>query len=192
MSVFVFQGSPGGGLPLILPFPSNRLRWNLSKRTPRKGHCIKYLSTMDKTKSPNFTINIMRLEPLKEDNLYTGDKPLEFILAIPKVSVGTTSIQYWRQTTYIGYPKVSVAQRLHCITLFTHIFSILNKIYCTMKNIPTPLKSKFCTKKKKKEAQTDGEWSWQVVSQYVSIWTRGSNCATFGVKIFNWSDKFSV
>ena len=29
--------------------------------TPRKGHCIKYLSTMDKTKSPNFIppINIM-------------------------------------------------------------------------------------------------------------------------------------
>ena len=53
--------------------------------TPRKGHCIKYLSTMDKTKSPNFIphMNIMRLEPLKEDNLYTGDKPLEFIL-VPK------------------------------------------------------------------------------------------------------------
>ena len=34
---------------------------------PRKGHCIKYLSTMDKTKSPNLSlpINIMRLEPLK-------------------------------------------------------------------------------------------------------------------------------
>ena len=49
--------------------------------TPRKGHCIKYLSTMDKTKSPNFNppINIMQLESLKEDNLYTGDKPL-FIL----------------------------------------------------------------------------------------------------------------
>ena len=54
----------------------------LKKDPPRKGHCIKYLSTMDKTKSPNFIspINIMRLEPLKEDNLYTGDKPLEFIL----------------------------------------------------------------------------------------------------------------
>ena len=37
---------------------------------------------MDKTKSPNFIppTNIMRLESLKEDNLYTGDKPLEFIL----------------------------------------------------------------------------------------------------------------
>ena len=47
--------------------------------TPRKGHYIKYLSTMDKTKSPNFIppINIMRLETLKED------KPLEFIL-VPK------------------------------------------------------------------------------------------------------------
>ena len=35
--------------------------------TPRKGHCIKYLSTMDKTKSPNFIppINIMQLESLK-------------------------------------------------------------------------------------------------------------------------------
>ena len=40
---------------------------------------------MDKTKSPNFIlpINIMWLESLKEDNLYTGDKPLEFIL-VPK------------------------------------------------------------------------------------------------------------
>ena len=35
--------------------------------TPNKGHCIKYLSTMDKTKSPNFNppINIMQLESLK-------------------------------------------------------------------------------------------------------------------------------
>ena len=34
---------------------------------------------------PNFIppINIMRLESFKEDNLYTGDKPLEFIL-VPK------------------------------------------------------------------------------------------------------------
>ena len=40
---------------------------------------------MDKTKSPNFIppINIMRLEPLKEDNLYTGENPLEFIV-VPK------------------------------------------------------------------------------------------------------------
>ena len=39
----------------------------LKKDPPRKGHCIKYLSTMDKTKSPNLSlpINIMRLEPLK-------------------------------------------------------------------------------------------------------------------------------
>ena len=53
--------------------------------TPRKGHGIKHFSTMDKIKSPNFIppINIMRLESLKEDNLYTGDKPLEFIL-VPK------------------------------------------------------------------------------------------------------------
>ena len=42
--------------------------------TPRKGHCIKYLSTMDKTKFPNVIppINIMRLESHKEDNLYRG------------------------------------------------------------------------------------------------------------------------
>ena len=34
--------------------------------TPNKGHCIKYLSTMDTTKSPNFNppINIMQLESL--------------------------------------------------------------------------------------------------------------------------------
>ena len=37
---------------------------------------------MDKTKSPQFLspIAIMWLEPLKEDNLYTGDNALEFIL----------------------------------------------------------------------------------------------------------------
>ena len=35
--------------------------------TSNKGHCIKYLSTMDKTKSSNFNppINIMQLEYLK-------------------------------------------------------------------------------------------------------------------------------
>ena len=34
--------------------------------TPNKGHCIKYLSVMDKTKSPNFNlpINIIQLESL--------------------------------------------------------------------------------------------------------------------------------
>ena len=48
-----------------------------SQRGPSsdKGTVYYILSTMDKTKSPNFipTINIMRLEPLKEDNLYTGE-----------------------------------------------------------------------------------------------------------------------
>ena len=50
--------------------------------TPNKGHCIKYLSTMDKTKSPNINapINIMQLESLNRgQSLY----PLEFIL-VPK------------------------------------------------------------------------------------------------------------
>ena len=63
--------------------------------TPRKGHCIKYLSTMDKTKSPNYIppINIMRLESLKEDNVYTGDKPLEFIL-VPKCPLFRDSTVY--------------------------------------------------------------------------------------------------
>ena len=43
--------------------------------TPNKGHCIKYLSTMDKTKSPNFSppINIMQLESLNSgQSLYSG------------------------------------------------------------------------------------------------------------------------
>ena len=43
--------------------------------TPNKGHCIKYLSTMDTTKSPNFNppINIMQLESLKTgQSLYSG------------------------------------------------------------------------------------------------------------------------
>ena len=63
--------------------------------TPNKGHCIKYLSTMDTTKSPNFNppINIMQLESLKTgQSLYSGQ---------------TTWI-------YIG-PKVSFIRRLHCI-----------------------------------------------------------------------------
>ena len=50
--------------------------------TPNKGHCIKYLSTMDKTKSPNFNPPI-NSNLLTEDSLYTVDKPLEFIL-VPK------------------------------------------------------------------------------------------------------------
>ena len=59
---------------------------------------------MDKTKSPNFIppINIMRLESLKEDNLYTGDKPLEFIG--PKVSV----VQRFHSTLYVGSQKAMV------------------------------------------------------------------------------------
>ena len=43
--------------------------------TPNKGHCIKYLSTMDETKSPNFNlpINIMQLESLNRgQSLYSG------------------------------------------------------------------------------------------------------------------------
>ena len=49
-----------------------------------KGQCIIYLSTMDKTKSPNFILPYQyKLEPLKEDNLYTGENPLEFI-SVPK------------------------------------------------------------------------------------------------------------
>ena len=43
--------------------------------TPNKGHCIKYLSIMDKTESPNFNlpINIMQLESLNRGHsLYSG------------------------------------------------------------------------------------------------------------------------
>ena len=67
----------------------------LKEDPPRKGHCINYLSTMDKTKSPNFIppINIMRLELLEEDNLYKGDKPLEFIL-VPKCPLLRSSTVY--------------------------------------------------------------------------------------------------
>ena len=59
----------------------------LKEDPPIKGHCIKYVSTMDKTRSPNFIppISIMQLEPLKKDNLYTGDKSLEYVL-VPKMS----------------------------------------------------------------------------------------------------------
>ena len=50
---------------------------------------------MDKTISPNFIppINIMQLESLKEDNLYTGDKPFEFIL-VPKCPLFRDSTVY--------------------------------------------------------------------------------------------------
>ena len=43
--------------------------------TPNKGHCIKYLFTMDKIKSPNCNppINIMQLESLNRgQSLYSG------------------------------------------------------------------------------------------------------------------------
>ena len=51
----------------------------LKEDPPIKGHCIKYLSTF---KSPNFILPI-DWNLLKKDNLYTGDKPLEFVL-VPK------------------------------------------------------------------------------------------------------------
>ena len=72
----------------------------LKEDPPIKGQCIIYLSTMDKTKSPNFipATNIMLLGPLKEDNLYRGE---------------TTLI-------YIG-PKVSVARRFHCTQLLCSV-----------------------------------------------------------------------
>ena len=63
----------------------------------------KYLSTMDKTKSPNFIppINIMRLESLKEDDLYTGDKPLEFIL-VPKCPLfGDSTVTFILLTVFL-------------------------------------------------------------------------------------------
>ena len=70
----------------------------LKEDTPRKGHCIKYLSTMDKTKYPIFIlpINIKRLQFLKEDNLYTVDKPLEFIL-VPKCPLYLDPSPFQRQ-----------------------------------------------------------------------------------------------
>ena len=54
----------------------------LKEDPPIMGQCIIYLSTLDKTKSPNFIppINIMRLEPLKEDNFYTGENPLNHLV----------------------------------------------------------------------------------------------------------------
>ena len=71
---------------------SNNAVEPLKEDTPRKGY---YHSTMDKTKSPNVIppINIMRLESLKEDILYTGDKPLEFIL-VPKCQMFRDSTVY--------------------------------------------------------------------------------------------------
>ena len=37
----------------------------LKEDPPRKGHCIKYLSTKDKTPNLSLPINIMQLEPLR-------------------------------------------------------------------------------------------------------------------------------
>ena len=55
--------------------------------TSQRGHSNKgtvyYIPLqMGQTKSPNFIppINIMQLEPLKEDNLYIGDNSLEIIM----------------------------------------------------------------------------------------------------------------
>ena len=65
----------------------------LTEDPPIKGRCIIYLSTMDKTKSPNFIphINIMRLEPLKEDNLYAEENPFKIYIG-PKVSVASLEV----------------------------------------------------------------------------------------------------
>ena len=89
----------------VLATPSSTVHTEvpLKEDTLRKGHCIKYLSIMDKTKSPNFIlpINIMRLESLKEDNLYTSDKPLEIIL-VPKCPLfrdSTVTLNTWILTT---------------------------------------------------------------------------------------------
>ena len=88
------------------------LEESLLKETPNKGHCIKYLSTMDKTKSPNFNPPIanMQLESLKRgQSLYSGQ---------------TTSI-------YSG-PKVSFIRRLHCnIKSCTFVAGILRASYGT-------------------------------------------------------------
>ena len=84
--------------------------------TPNKGHCIKYLSTMDKTKSLNFNppINIMQLESLiKGQSLYSGQ---------------TTCI-------YIG-PKVSFIRRLHCI----YKYSVDIYLLCMIK-----IRVRWCT-----------------------------------------------
>ena len=60
----------------ILSLSLLAVQWNLSLTdTPNKGHCIKYLSTMDKPKSLNFyhPINIMQLESLNRgQSLYSG------------------------------------------------------------------------------------------------------------------------
>ena len=55
-------------LPMSMLGGGLGLQWNLLLTdTPNKGHCIKYLSTMGTTKSPNFNppINIMQLESLR-------------------------------------------------------------------------------------------------------------------------------
>ena len=79
-----------------------------------KGHSIKYLPTMDKTKSPNFilSINLMQLEK-------------------------TISIQ---GTNYLS-PKVSVAQRFHskcvCFTKNQNKFSCLTNYLAGFANSAT-------------------------------------------------------
>ena len=83
--------------------------------TPNKGHCIKYLSTMDKTKSPNINppINIMQLESLKRgQSLYTVDKPLEFILVPKCLLFGDSTVLgiYIHIIIYLNVLTISIRQ----------------------------------------------------------------------------------
>ena len=64
--------------------------------TPNKGHCIKYLSTMDTTKSPNFNppINIMQLESLKRG---------QSLILVPKCPLFGDSTVFLKITCVIIY-----------------------------------------------------------------------------------------
>ena len=65
------EGAQNQGINIMPIHLSHCTVESLLMDTPNKGHCIKNLSTMDKTKSPNFNppINIMQLE---SQSLYNG------------------------------------------------------------------------------------------------------------------------
>ena len=73
--VDIINGGSGVRPPTVkLISPPNVFSYtveSLLTETPNKGHCIKYLSTMEKTKSPNFN-PLINWNLLIEDSLYSG------------------------------------------------------------------------------------------------------------------------
>ena len=70
----------------------------------------------------------MQLEPLKEDNLYTGDKPLEFIL-VPKCPLlrGFTVSDVVTASVYSGKTLQKKLMMMMIVKMIIIRISIMNK-----------------------------------------------------------------